>query len=343
MVDVSIPTWTRRTTAASSTACSSNAFFTPTTEGGTFSGDVGSSHLYRCAETSVDLTCCTHFKITTYHTVVGDSFKLWIYDGSTWNNFANTASTGSNSYTIAIPSGYDKSGITIVVSYYSVDSHVGTFSATKKVSTAAAPTASFTTTSDPMKGNAPFSVTFTDASTAGCPSPTYLWEYGDGETASTSGNKTHVYSAGLYTADLTLSNSEGSDSDTVDVYAWGIPGAVNITGNSMVELSTGYTYSQVITGGYADSYTYAWTVTGSGVTGSDYSIDNAAIASPEITFNTNKVFTVNCTVTAYNDTPTAIGVGVVGSLDVYVGTAPAASRMKEDFCMIVGDKILRIR
>ena len=194
-----------------------------------------------------------------------------------------------------------------------------------------------------MKGDAPFSVTFTDASTAGCPPPTYLWEYGDGVTASTSGNKTHIYSAGLYTADLTLSNSEGSDDDTVDVYAWGVPSSVTVTGNSMIELSTGYEYSLVILGGYADSYEYEWTVTGDGVTGSDYSIDDDSIATPEITFNTNLVFTVNCSVSSFNDTPTEIGSAVVGSIDVYVGTAPDASRMKEDFCMIVGDKILRIR
>ena len=268
-----------------------------------------------------------------YYYVNGNEYR--IYPGSSWANISHTLLAGEKLENCSI----------IFRSQSSNSSYTTTVCVTNVTinSTKTAPTASFTTTSDPMKGDAPFSVTFTDESTTGCPPPTYLWEYGDGETASTSGNKTHIYSAGLYTADLTLSNSAGSDGDTVDVYAWGVPSSVSVIGLPMVEISTAYTYSVVIAGGYADSYEYDWTITGDGVTGADYSIDDNTIANPEISFDSNKVFTVSCSVSSFNDTPTEIGSAVVGSLDVYIGTAPDASRMKEDFCMIVGDKILRIR
>ncbi|MFJ5696812.1 PKD domain-containing protein, partial [Arthrobacter sp. NPDC093139] len=73
-----------------------------------------------------------------------------------------------------------------------------------------APTASFT--ASPTSGTAPLTVNFTDTSTGGPLS--WAWEFGDGETA-TAQNPSHTYTAaGTYTARLTVTNDEGSDTST---------------------------------------------------------------------------------------------------------------------------------
>ena len=74
----------------------------------------------------------------------------------------------------------------------------------------AGPTAAFSGT--PLSGPAPLSVDFTDAST-GSPT-TWSWDFGDGDT-STDQNPTHVFtSPGTYTVALTVTNDDGSDTET---------------------------------------------------------------------------------------------------------------------------------
>ncbi len=72
------------------------------------------------------------------------------------------------------------------------------------------PIASFTAT--PTSGDVPLSVQFTDTSTH---APTqWTWDFGDGNQSS-SQNPLHVYTVeGIYTVSLTVSNSEGSDTNT---------------------------------------------------------------------------------------------------------------------------------
>lgn len=72
---------------------------------------------------------------------------------------------------------------------------------------ASAPEADFTAT--PVNGEAPLTVTFTDASAN---EPTsWRWDFGDGET-STEQSPSHEYAlAGEYTVSLTATNDEGSD------------------------------------------------------------------------------------------------------------------------------------
>nr|MBA3737001.1 PKD domain-containing protein [Actinomycetota bacterium] len=71
------------------------------------------------------------------------------------------------------------------------------------------PTASFT--ANPMSGDAPLTVSFTNTS-SGEPTPTYTWDFGDGGT-STATNPSHTYtSAATYTVTLTAHNSSGPDS-----------------------------------------------------------------------------------------------------------------------------------
>ncbi|WP_052723112.1 NosD domain-containing protein [Methanosarcina sp. WH1] len=74
------------------------------------------------------------------------------------------------------------------------------------------PTANFKTNT--TSGNAPLSVLFTDLSkdTTG-----WNWNFGDGAT-STKKNPIHTYSAiGSYTVNLTVSNLNGTDSETADI------------------------------------------------------------------------------------------------------------------------------
>ena len=72
------------------------------------------------------------------------------------------------------------------------------------------PTAAFSGT--PTTGPAPLTVQFTDTS-AGWPNLWY-WDFGDGGT-STDQNPAHVYSStGNYTVSLTVTNSDGSDTET---------------------------------------------------------------------------------------------------------------------------------
>jgi len=79
-----------------------------------------------------------------------------------------------------------------------------------------APLAAFT--SDVTTGNAPLTVTFTDASTN---SPaTWAWDFGDGNsTNATVRNPVHTYAtAGTYTVNLTATNDGGSDSEEKNSY-----------------------------------------------------------------------------------------------------------------------------
>ena len=71
----------------------------------------------------------------------------------------------------------------------------------------------------PISGDTPLNVTFTDK-TKGIPTA-WEWNFGDGEN-STQQNPTHIYSkAGTYIVNLTVSNTNGTDSKTSEVYAYG--------------------------------------------------------------------------------------------------------------------------
>ncbi|MBI5118947.1 PKD domain-containing protein [Candidatus Poribacteria bacterium] len=69
---------------------------------------------------------------------------------------------------------------------------------------------------DPVSGNGPLTVQFTDESL--CNPTSWLWEFGDAET-STQQNPAHVYTdAGTYTVTLTVTNAGGTDSVTLMDY-----------------------------------------------------------------------------------------------------------------------------
>lgn len=71
-------------------------------------------------------------------------------------------------------------------------------------------------TGDPVSGNGPLTVQFSDESL--CNPTSWLWEFGDAET-STQQNPVHVYAdAGTYTVTLTVTNAGGADSVTAIDY-----------------------------------------------------------------------------------------------------------------------------
>jgi PKD repeat protein len=76
------------------------------------------------------------------------------------------------------------------------------------------PVAVFTAT--PTSGNAPLTVNFDSSASTGTAPLTYAWDFGDGGT-STLQKPSHTYSAGTYTATLTVTNKAGSDIVSKDI------------------------------------------------------------------------------------------------------------------------------
>jgi len=138
---------------------------------------------------------------------------LWAFgDGST-----STAQNPSHTYTT--PGTY-----TVTLTGTNLYGSTVSTRADYVTATQVPPVAAFS--ASPLTGHAPLPVKFTDASTN---SPTsWSWDFGDGET-STQRHPTHIYrTAGIYTVNLTVTNTGGSDTekktDLLTIYAAGDPG-----------------------------------------------------------------------------------------------------------------------
>ncbi|HEX2907776.1 MAG TPA: PKD domain-containing protein, partial [Phototrophicaceae bacterium] len=122
-------------------------------------------------------------------------------DGGTSNQANATHSYASaGTYTVSLtvtgPGGSNTASTTIIVN-----------------AVPAAPVASFT--ANPVTGNAPLNVTFTNTSTGSI--TTYAWNFGDGST-SAQANPTHSYvSGGTYTASLTVTGPGGSNTASTTI------------------------------------------------------------------------------------------------------------------------------
>jgi PKD repeat protein len=109
-----------------------------------------------------------------------------------------------------------------------------------------APVADFNTVPSPASGSAPLLVTFADTSTGGTPD-IWDWDFGDGSPHSNIQNPpAHNYAAGLYTAQLTVSNAGGSSSATKPVSV-SIP-PPTLTGRNPDNANRGWPVSVTLTG-----------------------------------------------------------------------------------------------
>jgi len=117
---------------------------------------------------------------------------------------------GSNSSTANVNHAYTTPGTYTANLTVKNDVSIQSMTKTIKVIDPTVPVANFT--SNPTAGLSPLNVAFTDTST-GFPS-SWAWDFGDGSTLA-SQNPTHIYStAGNYTVNLTVSNTNGTNSKT---------------------------------------------------------------------------------------------------------------------------------
>ena len=153
-----------------------------------------------------------------------------------------------------------------------------------------APTSLFST--NVTSGTAPLTVGFTDASTGTAPL-TYAWDFtNDGVTDSAVQSPSYTYStAGLYTANLTVTNAAGSNSTTHPITVNAAPVAPTALFSTDVTSGTA-----PLTVGFTDAstgtapLTYAWDFTNDGVT-------DSAVQSPSYTYSTAGLYTAKLTVT----------------------------------------------
>ena len=161
-----------------------------------------------------------------------------------------------------------------------------------------APVASFTAT--PTSGVEPLTVNFTDTSTGSITA--HSWTFGDGGS-STLQNPSHTYSAGVYTATLTVTGPGGSDSATTIITATDLPPVAGFNASptsgvaplavSFTDASTGNATAYAWTFGdggsssaqnpshvYATPGTYTASLTVSGPGGSDSASTTITVAEP---------------------------------------------------------------
>jgi PKD repeat protein len=148
-----------------------------------------------------------------------------------------------------------------------------------------APVAAFSIASN-TSGEAPFTVNFTDESTsADAPLATWSWDFGDNNT-STQPSPQHTYTTpGVYTATLTVTNSDGLlDTTIADFFAYAsIP--LTITGNlrdarsAPVDLSTPIDLKLY----QSDGSTPVTTSTGAGANSNTFNIPSGAVVNVSTT------------------------------------------------------------
>lgn len=182
---------------------------------------------------------------------------------------------------------------------------------------------------DPLYGNAPLSVDFTDLSTGNATS--WYWDFGDGANATTK-NATHVYSSsGIYTVKHRIANAVDSnwENKTNYIYVSG-PGGSSVTAAFHANTTSTGVGNQIQffddSAGSPDSW--EWDFTNDGI------VDSTA-ENPIVTYGTIGTFSVSLTVhngtdssskTKYNYiTITSGGPGCLGcdfSANVTAGAAP---------------------
>ena len=157
---------------------------------------------FTAAPTSGNAPLTVQFTDASTGTVSG---YVWDFgDGTnsteqTPSHIYSTAGTYNVNFTVTGPGGSDSE---VKTGYIVVNEALST-----------APIAAFAVT--PTSGNVPLAVQFTDQST-GTPT-SWIWDFGDGNNT-TGQNVTHTYtSAGIYIANLTVSNANGTNSTSASI------------------------------------------------------------------------------------------------------------------------------
>ena len=158
----------------------------------------------------------------------------------------------------------------------------------------------------PTSGDAPLTVTFTNASTGTDGSTTYAWDFGDGGTSALQ-NPTHVYTdplGGNYTVTLTATGPGGSNTNTKPAYintaaapapVAGFSGTPPLTGEAPLTV----TFTDSSTGVISD---WSW----------DFGDGGTSTAqNPTHNYTTSGTYTVALTVTGPGGSDTATQVGYV--------------------------------
>jgi PKD repeat protein len=184
------------------------------------------------------------------------------------------------------------------------------------ISPAAAPVAAFT--SSAQSGIAPMTVQFTDHS-AGTP-VSYAWDVNnDGKTDYTTKNPSHTYPvAGNYSAKLTVTNGQGSDSEIKNNYirvstpvsAGALPIArfTASTTSGKAPLAVQFTDQSVMAG----TGSYTWDINSDGII--DYTTKN-----PSHTYTAPGTYTVKLTVTNASGSDSEIKTGYITLTSLQTG------------------------
>ena len=129
------------------------------------------------------------------------------------------------------------------------DSHGDTAAASVPITVAG--TLTVLASANPTSGTAPLAVQFTGGVSGGTPGYSYAWTFGDLGT-STAQNPTHTYaSAGLFTAQFTVTDSQGTHASSSVTIRVGAPGFYTVTFNER-GLPTGTSWT-ISVGGFTTS------------------------------------------------------------------------------------------
>ncbi|MDP5172833.1 MAG: PKD domain-containing protein, partial [Bacteroidia bacterium] len=208
------------------------------------------------------------------------------YDVVYWNlGNGNTSTLTNPAATYVNPGTYS---VTLVVTD-TASGNSSTMTKTAYITVFNNPVPAFTV--DTTQGCAPFSVSFTDASTSADGTVvSWSWDFDDG-TVSNAKNPVHTYgAAGVYDITLVVEDDNGCrgtliQNDLINVTQ---PATVNFTANAPNGCTAPHTVSFTSNISPAGTYTYLWTF-GDGTT--------SAAPNPTKTYNSVGTYTVSLTVT----------------------------------------------
>ena len=189
------------------------------------------------------------------------------------NSYGYQWSTGDNTSSIKVNP--KNNSIYTVTVQYALGCYVNT---SVSVMTTPPPIANFIAKND--SGCSPWTVTFADSSLFTIASSTYLWNFGDGQT-STSTNPVHIYTApGKYTVSYTVSNTSGGCSSTKDstdlvsVFPNPVANFVVLPNNTISELDPTVFISSNSTGNIVY---YKWNIINNDTSSFSYTFKEAGI------------------------------------------------------------------